>query len=616
MPTVSLEDFVPWVNYHLSVGEAKGSDLEPQLQVERLGRLFAADLEGLGIERFAATAAALSAHLEKIRTLLAYKAALGQLGAPPKPFPLALTGRGWSFSDIIGARAGEPCPAMLVLDGLSSVLILGQNEKAPAFAQTDIALVGGGTRLRELAEIAARRGLSILNSGTHLGTTVAGAIGTASHGARLGHGGLQNMVHGLHLVTGIGEHVWLERKSRPILAGAAVAQLGGQGAVFRHIQDDRMFEDALVHLGCMGIVNAVAVELEPAQTFEEIRLDRGINAQWLAVLAAGKWASIGESLGRDVAPVFYELTIDPHAWNGPSAAHLAFFPAAGRLHLQPAASQPAGLRTFADAASDLASQALLSRPTAAHKKSWGETLALLDRPVPMKSFFPFGDVTERSTYEYYRNRGFFSTAGTSRLGQWKDLHGDEITGGYPGALWNASYAIQRQHLPRAIPAICAATRDLPRSFVFTVRFVSNAAGTLAFTRFPETAVIEIDGLSPWICRKVARRWIGGNAGTTAGIEAELELLSAIEQVLPLGAARVTEALHRAGIDHSSHWAKLGSISPAAVHAAFGDPADPSTPLGCWRATREALLPSPLARAIFWNSGAVRMGLLERPLLLP
>lgn len=607
MPAISSEDFVPWVNYHLSVGDPKGNDLEPQLQVERLARVHASDLEGLGIERFAATAEKFWTHLESVKKLMAYKHALRQLGQPPKPFPMAMTGRGWSFSDIIGAKSGEACTAMLILDGLSGTVLLSQAEKAQGFGKP-VALVGGGTRLRELAEQAERHGLAIVNSGTHLGTTIAGAAATASHGSRLGHGGLQNMVHGMHLITGIGESVWIERKSRPVLSNEATSKLNPSGAKFCLVRNDEMFEDALVNLGCMGIVNAVAVELETTGTYERIRLDQRIDQNWLNTLANGDWDAVGRALGKSEAPVFYELTIDPHAWNGPSALHIAYF-----AQHTPAPPKPAYFAGLADVVGGLVWQALAWKPQTNPLPRRG---GFLEMPVPMEIFLPFSKTTAQSVFEHYRGDGEFQGTCGPDAGTWKDLHPDEITGGYPGSLWNASYAIARTDLPKAIPAICAAVAKLPRSFVFTVRFVSNAEGTLAFTRFPETVVIEIDGLSPWICSKVAARWIAANGGNETGIEPILKTLRTIRKTLPVGGDRVARALRGSGIEFSNHWAKLGTITPQAVHAAFGNPSDPDSKLARWRATRDTLLSSDFAKAIFWNWGAVRMGVLERPDTMP
>ena len=77
---------------------------------------------------------------------------------------------------------------------------------------------------------------------------------------------------------------------------------------------------------------------------------------------------------------------------------------------------------------------------------------------------------------------------------WEDIHDDVITGGSAGALYNASYAVDRRQIDKVIPLICKAVEHIPATFIFTMRFVSQPAGTLAFTRFAETVVIEIDGI--------------------------------------------------------------------------------------------------------------------------
>ena len=114
-----------------------------------------------------------------------------------------------------------------------------------------------------------------------------------------------------------------------------------------------------------------------------------------------------------------------------------------------------------------------------------------------------------SVFEGYIGQGMFSEpslpfdpAQAIKRGSWGEIHGDEITGDVPGALYNASYAIDLASVPRAVPVIRKAVAGLSPSFLFTLRFLKNPAGNLAFTRFPDCAVIEIDGLSPLICEIV------------------------------------------------------------------------------------------------------------------
>jgi hypothetical protein len=142
--------------------------------------------------------------------------------------------------------------------------------------------------------------------------------------------------------------------------------------------------------------------------------------------------------------------------------------------------------------------------------------------------------------------------------------------------------------------------QLSPTFIFTARFVTNAAGTLAFTRFAETAVIEIDGASPWILKFLAKRY-----DDFAPIARELET------VVRNGAMLVRHVLDAKGIEYSMHWAKLGELDAAKIECDFGPFDDAHSPLARWRMTREKLL-SPAMRNIFWNEALVNYGLVTRP----
>lgn len=643
MPSISYDSYTTWTNYHLTSGTVNAPDLEPCVKVEDMGRIHAADLGMVsGLERFAATARMLFGHLGRVAYLTTRKQLSGELGDFNAPFPATTVGRGWSFSRIIGADKYRKRESMLMCEGLSGMIMLGEDDLAEDAKHLAgrVAMVSGGTRLRELAEWAHGYGLTIKTSGTHLGATIAGAFATASHGSRLGYGGIQDMILGMHLVTGLslaksgqlrdclGDAVWIQR-SAPLLGEAAIARLnpvetlpGGTRVTphgFRPITNDEQFEDALVHLGCMGLVNAVAIELVPEQELEVLRWIKPVDTEWLALTAAGDWRAIARWLGRDEEPVFYETTLNPHDWAGASALHTMYFPAGAESLAVHAPSPPKsvgdGIAAFAGKFSAPESaklnQQLLDAlaDIEANHETDQDSLLQVGPPARMKVFDPTSDA--KSAYEFYQITSRFSANPEPKRGTWRQLHGDEITGAYPGALYNCSYAIAQGDLEAAVPAICAAVQDLPMSFVFTIRFVDNPAGTLAFTRFPRNGVIEIDGLSPWICRKKLAR-----LAQDAEFKANRRMLKYLEFSLPQGQRAVAQALDLAGISYSNHWGKRGFIDAEKVQADFGPLTDPQSRLSRWRRTRDELLMTPLGKAVFWNWGAVNMGLLDRPMVLP
>ncbi|MEN3748966.1 hypothetical protein TPR58_17455 [Sphingomonas sp. HF-S3] len=600
MPSIRYDDHVAWSNYHLTLGARSAARPVPSMTIERLARIEAGDVAAQpGLARFAATAAPLMQHLATVRS---------DLGGRRPPGPAGMTGCSWSFSPVIGTPASQ-----LACDGLSGAAGLDEGDRDPActVAADRIALVSGGTRLRKLVDWGRPLGLTLMTSGTHLGATVAGSAGTASHGSRLGYGGIQNMVLGMHLITGATDHVWIERSSGPVLNAQGAARLEVAGARLRVVRDDDQFEDALVHLGSMGIVNGVAMEMVPIETFALLRRRATLDAAWLDDLAQGEFDRAAARLHCPVVPAFYEITLNPHAPFADEATHLMYVPRTASALLPPG---DADIVRPADAIGLLGqwlTRSDATRPSAAGNALVGER----DDPGgAVRRVLRRLLKDESSAFAYYRaigkfeaNSGPFDPEDPARPGyDWGALHGDEITGNTPGALYNASFAIPRDHLAAAIPAICRAVAHLEPSFVFSIRFVARPAGTLAFTRFEQNAVIEIDGLSGLICEVAA-----------AGIDPSephagemLAALRALSTTLEKGAVAVRAALEAARIPSSMHWAKLGDLDKAKVQADFGHPADPESLIRRWRDTRDALLPEE-SRALFWNDHVVALGLLDR-----
>lgn len=579
MPSLSHNMMSMWRNYHLTeegryiprldtdpdaVGTlSKGG--YPDGTVRDLVTVNCSDLLGkAGPAMFEATSKILCALIDEVLdppTLI----------IPKRPaVDLVPIGRGWSFSALVGG-----CDTQIDMTGQSGFAMARSTHMAKRafYPARRTAFVLGGTRLRELLSWAQEKhNLSVQTSGTHLGLTIAGAIATASHGSRLGFGGMQDLVTGLHIVTGPKTSVWIERKSRPVLNDATINSFSNQPP----IRDDQQFEDALVHLGGMGIVNGVTLEMV-RDTGYALRIKRHlIDSVWLRDVAQGSFRKLAKTLGRDAAPIFYELTLDPFNWNGNPAVHSLYF-------RNQTAAFDAGLepikRTFADQIGPIYNGLLsgflaLNNPFAASKKEQ-EMISVFDLYCA----------------ELAKNPWFNNPPDNAR---WNQLHADEITGGYPGALYNASFAVPRKDIADVLPLLCKAVEDLLPTFLFTLRFVSNASGTLAFTRFAETCVIEIDGFSE-------------NAPVFG---------PQIGDVIREGARRVRacldgeNALGRS-FDYSMHWGKLGNLDKSKVWADFGAPGTKGSKIDIWRATRAALL-DPKFADILWNQALVNYGLIDAP----
>jgi alditol oxidase len=100
--------------------------------------------------------------------------------------------------------------------------------------------VGGGVTYSQLAPYLESQGYALHNLASLPQISVAGAIATATHGSGNKNGNLATAVFGLELVTASGEVLVLSRK-----------------------QDGERFRGAVVHLGAIGIVTKVTLEVQP-----------------------------------------------------------------------------------------------------------------------------------------------------------------------------------------------------------------------------------------------------------------------------------------------------------------------------------------------------------------
>lgn len=140
---------------------------------------------------------------------------------------------------------------------------------------------------RSLASVLAAGGVSVPDSfalstlGGAAGQTVAGAIGTGTHGGDFDRGPLADAVRAMHVVLDGGAHIWLEpppasadepvmtddERLRNLYGGP---ELGGREN-FRVVRDQETFDAVLVGVGRFGITYSVVLEAVPQHLIREQR---------------------------------------------------------------------------------------------------------------------------------------------------------------------------------------------------------------------------------------------------------------------------------------------------------------------------------------------------------
>lgn len=139
----------------------------------------------------------------------------------------------------------------------------------PAAERRNVVLAQAGMQIAELnaylegleGKGAGRRAIKAAGVGN--GQSVAGSVSGNTHGAHISFGAMPDFVVGLHIATGSGQTLWIERASNPVLNEEFAAQIGAQ-----LIQDDDIFNAAVVSFGTFGIIAAIALETAPIYQLE------------------------------------------------------------------------------------------------------------------------------------------------------------------------------------------------------------------------------------------------------------------------------------------------------------------------------------------------------------
>lgn len=173
---------------------------------------------------------------------------------------LRAIGAGWALSDInitdgflLNTKA---------LNSRFDVIDKYFEPGVPAAVRRRIIVAQCGNQIAELndeLELEPPSGLplSLQAAGIGNGQTIAGAVSGNTHGSQVNFGAMPDFVVGIHLVTGAGKPLWIERKSRPIFNADFVAKIG---ATLQR-DDDEVFNAAVVSFGTFGIVAALAIEM-------------------------------------------------------------------------------------------------------------------------------------------------------------------------------------------------------------------------------------------------------------------------------------------------------------------------------------------------------------------
>ncbi|KAA5534797.1 FAD-linked oxidase [Taibaiella lutea] len=410
-----------------------------------------------------------------------------------------------------------------------------------------------GNTIKEVSNFMFSNGKSIKTTGASNGQTIAGAISTGIHGSAFDTGSVQDFVVGIQLIIGPGPNdvVYIESASKTGLSDKYIKTLNA-----RVIRDDAMFNAALVSLGSFGFIHGVVIEAE--DLFLLKRYTRLISRETALELAS--------KLGNKPSDNFLTGTNIDAMENGAKPFHYKFY-------VNPYNKKDKYLMEII------------------YKKPYREDYP---NPIPQIQTFIYKDLPEfMSILAAKFNRqipllmqalksSIFPAADKDTEGRLAEIFYDTY---HAGPAFGISLGIDYKQLEKGLDLFINIANTVgPVPGAMGIRFVKASKATLAFTKFPITCILEMDGIT----------W-KGNDHIVSLLEFETKLL---------------EAFRANNIPFTLHWGKNSAWGiPGLVNNMYGAADDE------WKVQRSKLLSKQMAD-IFSNDFLNRTKLSEYIRLLP
>ncbi len=319
-----------------------------------------------------------------------------------------------------------------------------------------------GNTIKEISQALGTHGKSLKTSGASNGQTIAGCISTGVHGSALDVGSIQDYVVGLNLITGPNPEdiVYIERHSKPALANSFIKRINA-----RVIRNDGLFNAALVSLGSFGFIHGVVIEAEDRfllkRYVRKINKDTALKLAKTMDFANSDFKIEGEvdRNGKPNRPYHYKVFINPYTNENQYVVEA--------MYKKPYTS------TYPDPF------------TTIEKSVYRDLIYLL---IKISEKFP-----KRIPFFIKQlQKQILPDVNEESLGTLYETFWDAP---YQGPAFACSFGVDSKDAERALKVLVDLTKNEgPIPGIYAMRFVKKSEATLAFTKFPVTCIIEIDGV--------------------------------------------------------------------------------------------------------------------------
>ncbi len=320
-----------------------------------------------------------------------------------------------------------------------------------------------GNQIKEISLFLERRGKSLKTSGASNGQTIAGCISTGVHGSTIDMGSVQDYVVGLNLIVGPKPEdiLYIERKSKPALRDTYTQNFNS-----RVIRDDEIFNAVLVGLGSMGVIHGVVIEAENLFLLHRYvkKIEKAKALQLADRLDFNTYdPKIPGSNFKGVRPFHYKIFINPYNTNEKEYAVEFIYK----------------IKYYEN-----------------YKKDFGNPIPFQKEFVYLDLIYLFIKITERFPKSIPKLINLLKSSilpkeEKTTVGKLSEIFWDT---GYQGRAFACSFGVDHKHSSKTLEVLTELTRKHPVPGIFAMRFIKQSEATLAFSKFPFTCMIEIDGI--------------------------------------------------------------------------------------------------------------------------
>jgi hypothetical protein len=458
---------------------------------------------------------------------------------------LRAMGNGWSFSEVAVCEGGGIDTKALRLSFVLKNSFITQEYLDKGKLSADLFFVQCGMSILQINEKLESAGRSLKASGASNGQSIAGATSTGTHGSAFKVGAVHDTIVGLHIIVGADRHVWLEKASNPVASDEFISWLKAE-----KISNDELFNSAVVSFGSFGFIHGVLLETEPVFLLEEhksgeLPYDKRFIEMMNTLDLSGMESKLPYPLGTPGKELYHiELLANPHDFEAGNPDKGVYLKTIYKIPFKTAypkriretkgfqyGDNTLGLvQTILDTLGPKLSAPLVPRLVNA-------LLPLVFKPAPAA----FGTIGET-----FNNTRFRGKAASAAIGM------------------NAADA------SKVLEEIVKINADTPFPGAVAFRYVKGSDALMAFTRFPLTCILELDGVESAHTRKFL--------------------------------TKVWERLEELNIPYTLHWGKINfNLDAERVRRMYGNAVDK------WKGCREMLLDAE-TRKVFTNGFLEKIGL--------